>query len=1082
MNKQRVKESLQKGDFQSLFLDDLGWDSASGTLPVSLNGHDFHLTAVAEKRGVVCYTCSLDSGLMTGHTTLLRQIERNVEKSVHEHVLIFTDNKNTQIWQWTRREPNRPILFREYRYSIGESPEPLFQKLRHLVFTLDEEDNLTHVDVLKRFQEAGVYADQVTRSFYDRYKKEHEDFMEFIEGIPTEDLARWYTSVMLNRLIFIYFIQEKDFLDANHNYLRDKLAESQKRGKDRYFQDFLCPLFFEGFAKPEADRSQTIVQLLGRIPYLNGGIFEKHEIERAHGKTIRIEDKAFEKIFAFFKEYRWHLDERPLRNADEINPDVLGYIFEKYTNQKQMGAYYTKEDITDYIARNTIIPRLLDKARYQYPPAFEGKESVWRLLAKASDRYIFSEVRHGSTLTLPKDIALGIKDNTKQSGWNKVAPAEFGLPTETWREVIARRQRCEDIIKTLSSGKVTSTNDLITLNLNIRLFTQDVISECEDPELLSAMWQAITSITVLDPTCGSGAFLFAALNTLQPLYATCLDRMQMFLNEGAGKKDHSKYSKLFSDTLKKIADHPNEDYFTFKTIIINNLFGVDLMKEATEICRLRLFLKLIAQVDSVDQIEPLPDIDFNIRAGNSLVGFASREHAKQLIQQDITGQGKLQFSDALEVIEQKCQMLENVLTRWRKLQEDNKNTADQKRDYRDGLKDLKAELDRYLADEYGIDIRKATAFDKWRETHEPFHWFIEFYSLMRQGGFDVIVGNPPYIAVAKIKKEYKVHGYQTKECTDIYAWVLERVLSLTTDGGRSGMIVPLSLGFSGDFDSCRKMLFKDYGANWFSSYGRIPSALFNYDVRVRNTIHIGYKTVDRVGNYTSRLHRWFEQARSTLFSDLSYAAFTPDLWQYRIPKLNTTRLARAFETCLCDSKQGLNAVVSPRRTQAVLHFKKTAYNWLNFCRELPPCYDDKGKRVAHTQFGEMYFQDETTRDVVFHLANGKLMFIFWCAVADDFHVTAWNITDFPVSLRTISQKDINTLGSMSSRLQKAMFNAVQFKLNAGRKVGNYNLAKCRTETDESDSLFANLMGISEVWDDIELYYAQVVRTDFGEDE
>jgi len=58
--------------------------------------------------------------------------------------------------------------------------------------------------------------------------------------------------------------------------------------------------------------------------------------------------------FAFFEQYRWHLDERPLKKDDEINPDVLGYIFEKYINQKQMGAYYTKEDITGYICRNTV--------------------------------------------------------------------------------------------------------------------------------------------------------------------------------------------------------------------------------------------------------------------------------------------------------------------------------------------------------------------------------------------------------------------------------------------------------------------------------------------------------------------------------------------------------------------------------------------------------------------------------------------------------------------------------------------------------------------------------------------------------
>jgi hypothetical protein len=91
--------------------------------------------------------------------------------------------------------------------------------------------------------------------------------------------------------------------------------------------------------------------LLGEIPYLNGGLFQKHQIEELHGKTIVIADTAFEKLFSFFKEYDWHLDERENRNGNEINPDVLGYIFEKYINQKQMGAYYTKEDITEYIAR-----------------------------------------------------------------------------------------------------------------------------------------------------------------------------------------------------------------------------------------------------------------------------------------------------------------------------------------------------------------------------------------------------------------------------------------------------------------------------------------------------------------------------------------------------------------------------------------------------------------------------------------------------------------------------------------------------------------------------------------------------------
>src|SRR4051794_8518809 len=74
--------------------------------------------------------------------------------------------------------------------------------------------------------------------------------------------------------------------------------------------------------------------------------------------------------------------------------------------------------------------------------------------------------------------------------------------------------------------------------------------------------------------------------------------------------------------LEESRQHPKQDYFILKSAIINNLYGVDIMEEAVEICKLRLFLKLVAQVDTQDRIEPLPDIDFNIRSGNTLVGYA----------------------------------------------------------------------------------------------------------------------------------------------------------------------------------------------------------------------------------------------------------------------------------------------------------------------------------------------------------------------------------------------------------------------------------------------------------------------------
>jgi hypothetical protein len=105
-------------------------------------------------------------------------------------------------------------------------------------------------------------------------------------------------------------------------------------------------------------------------------------------------------LFDFFKDWDWHLDDREARKGDEINPDVLGYIFEKYINQKQMGAYYTKEDITEYISKNTIIPFLLDAARGDCAIAFDKAAGVWRLLRDDPDRYVYAS-RHAPQARTP---------------------------------------------------------------------------------------------------------------------------------------------------------------------------------------------------------------------------------------------------------------------------------------------------------------------------------------------------------------------------------------------------------------------------------------------------------------------------------------------------------------------------------------------------------------------------------------------------------------------------------------------------------------------------------------------------------
>ena len=825
---QQIRQYLRESEFEDLFIDELGWDNHTDTLHVTVDETDYALTAIAEKRGMVVFECpthEVDRSLPDYATR--RKIQKQVAKSSHENFIIYTNaEKTTQIWQWVKRQQGKPDACREHRYDNLQSGDSLIQKLQTIAFNFEEEEQLTLFDVTGRVQ-ASFDVEKVTKKFYDRFKKEHDAFLKFLKGIPDEEMQRWYVSVMLNRLMFIYFIQKKGFLNDDTDYLRTKLIETQQSGSNQYYKEFLCPLFFEGFAKPEKERSREMGTLLGKIPYLNGGIFQKHQLETLHGENIEIPDTAFEKLFNFFEQYQWHLDDRQLRNDNEINPDVLGYIFEKYINQKQMGAYYTKEDITGYISKNTIIPFLFDAARKSRKIAFEGDASVWKLLQEDPDRYIYEAVKKGVEKKLPSNIAAGIDDVSTRTEWNERAPEgidEIALPTEIWREVVARKQRHDTVRAKLANGEINDINDLITYNLNIRQFAQDVIENCEGPELLRAFYKAITEVTVLDPTCGSGAFLFAALNILEPLYEACLDRMQVFLDElqHSDKKPHTLKYNDFRETLDRIAEHPNRDYFVLKSIIINNLYGVDIMDEAIEICKLRLFLKMVAQLDDVKRIEPLPDIDFNIQAGNTLVGYATDDEIEKAVFDGFD------FHHTMDRIKEKAEDIKERFALFRQQQTEigGAVTHADKQVLQDELETLENELNQYLAGKYDVDLSNQSDYQNWLNSHKPFHWYVAFYGILQNGGFDVIIGNPPYVEYSKAKKDYKVLGYETEKCGNLYAFVSERSLKLLNNYGGFGFIIPISLVGTQRMETMQKILIRSSKSVWLSNFAERPSKLF----------------------------------------------------------------------------------------------------------------------------------------------------------------------------------------------------------------------------------------------------------------
>ncbi len=966
---QRLRQYLKDFKIETLLVEELGWDRHTQRLNITVDETEYLLTAIAEKRGMVVFISSaIADGRIPDYATR-RKIQRQVAQSVHEHFIIYTDDaKMEHIWQWVKREPGKPAACREHHYQSEQSGESLIQKLRTIAFSIEEEEGLTLVDVKGRVR-ASFDVERVTKRFYDHFKKEHGAFLKFLEGIPDEEMQRWYASVMLNRLMFIYFIQKKGFLNDDQEYLRTNLTRSQANGKDQYYTAFLCPLFFDGFAKQETERTREVNRLLGKVPYLNGGIFQRHQIEELHGETIQIADVAFEQLFDFFEQYHWHLDDRPLRNDNEINPNVLGYIFEKYINQKQMGAYYTKEDITEYISKNTIIPFLFDAARKGCKIAFEGDASVWKLLQADPDRYIYDAVKKGAELDLPEEIAIGIEDVSKREEWNTHAPDEYALPTEIWRETVARRQRYEAVRARLSNGEIEDINALITDNLDIRQFAQDVIENCEGPELLRAFWKAINQVTILDPACGSGEFFSAALNILEPLYEACLDRMEVFLDElqYAIRKPRTEKFRDFREVLKRIEKHPNRRYFVLKSIVINNLYGVDIMEEAIEICKLRLFLKMVAQIEEVKQIEPLPDIDFNIQVGNTLVGYATYNEVEKAVT------SKLDFDNTMKRIEEKAEDIERLFTLFRQQQTELGGvvTLADKQALRDKLQTLEEELNRYLAGEYGVELNKKRAYQKWLSSHKPFHWFIEFYGILKDGGFDVVIGNPPYVEYSKVKKDYTIRGYETESCGNLYAFFTERATELLMSYGRLGIIIPVASVCTQGYQPLQSLL-RNSGNLTVSSYNDRPGKLFDGLEHIRLSIILWQKS-DSMPHalFTTKYNKWQTVERPNLFQRLIYLE-TSDFHDQSVAKLYSEWETSILKKVLSQTRS--LELYTRRSGQHRIYYTRKLSGFVQVLDFIPTIYDADGNKREPSELKVVNFQVSDDRDIFLALLNSNLFY------------------------------------------------------------------------------------------------------------
>lgn len=1041
---------LDQDLFTELFIEELGWNLPTAqSVTLVLNGVKVELAPLASYKGIQVWGCN-----SVPNARVQREIDKEISKTSTERLIIYYDHVR-QIWRWPMsREATGKGTVRliSHEHIKGEHTLSLLQRLQQISISLTEQEP-SLVEMLLRIRKA-FDAEQVTKKFYKEFSTHQKKLVSQLHGLEKNSDKEWYSALLLNRVMFIYFMQWKGFMDGNQNYLGDRLARvKQLQGPNQFygfFKDFLLPLFHQGLgAGQKITVPPEIAKLVGEIPYVNGGIFSEHELERAN--KIDIPDIAFETIFEFFDNYQWHLDSRPTGTKNEINPDVLGYVFEQFINNKDLGAYYTKEDVTDYMTTNTLIIRFLQMV------SEVCQVNMLRLVVQNPDRYIWPSLKYGEEAYLA----------------NAIEYTNYLLPGEAPIEAKKRYEYLETLRSQLALGNVDSISYLISCNIDLEQLAIDIIDNLDTSEDVMKIWKVLSSIKIVDPTCGSGAFLFAALNQLENLYSVILDVAEL----------HAKSSKdsELNQLLVSVNKHPNRKYFVLKHAAQKNLYGVDIMKEATEIARLRLFLKLISAIDSYQDIEPLPDLEFNIKCGNLLIGIPTSDKLPDYfdtldanlvieeIQNQVTHLSGLweNFQLAQELGHEKAQKAKNLLA--------------------SGTSILKSTLDKLLYEKSATTSKET--IDEWKESSVPFHWFVEFPDVFEFGGFDVVIGNPPYIKKSKIK--YDLTGHFTSSCPDIYAMCMERAALVLNEGGTFAMIVMSNLVFGDRYRVLREFLTKQFGLRFISGYAKRPSSLF-VGVQVRNTIFIGTKGKEIL--FSAPMKRWYKEFRPHLMPNIRYSqlnlSHSQSSWQFitspKIAELLNSYSSNLKNVALSKGpdlriENGIPVWDKSQGKMCPLFFVSNAYNWISSYKIVPPSEDGNGTPVQTSALNWIWFSSQETRDIALTLFVSKWMFSWWSMNGDDFNVTKENLLSFPIDITSISKENKKALVALSEELQQGMMRKVRwqrvtFPDKRVIKVGNWDLGACKQTLEKIDEIWTDVMRGGSLKEELEFQYFSSVKT------
>lgn len=344
-----------------------------------------------------------------------------------------------------------------------------------------------------------------------------------------------------------------------------------------------------------------------------------------------------------------------------------------------------------------------------------------------------------------------------------------------------------------------------------------------------------------------------------------------------------------------------------------------------------------------------------------------------------------------------------------------------------------------------------------------------------EGGFNCIIGNPPYSSNNTVYNQNIIDCYVSYTSTSYdkkYLFFLENLMYLSANKSVSGLVIPLSLAYNKKkpFISLRNSIEKD-SANWkFAFFDRSPDSLFGDDVKTRNIIVIRDNFYDKFQLETTSLTRWSSKERDKLFDNISYEALENITIKNKIPKIGN-----ALEKEVYSKLDNNNSLFKSNLSEGenIIYYYPTAYNWLPFFIEKPPCYD-----LNHNEIESSVKIIKTGYDkyLIYSLLSSTISYWLWIIEGDIFHFSSSFIREFPYDINAFSKGEIESLKLYGLELWLDVKKHKVSSNNAGKIVINYSYIYSFNIIEKINAIVINAFELPKEFNSyLKKWYFELIR-------